>query len=402
MLVQFQFSNFRCFRDEQTLSLLASTPRNRPNLLRTEDPELHLLRVAAIYGANASGKSTLLDALQFVKTAVVASHQKWLPGAGVPIDPHRPVKETLSRFEVTFVASGTLFEYGFAVDENQVLEERLVGSRGRRHLWFERVASRQEPFGFGKSLRGENRAIARLTRPNSLFLSAAAANNHPMLGPVYSWFARKLRFANSEDRLERFRYTLKAVQTAKSPERVLDFLRKADLGITGIDLQVPPESRVSVDFGTDTSQVRLELRHQSGPNEFLLPFEEESEGTQALFALAGPVLTCLEEGSTLCFDELDASLHPYLVREVVRTFQDPVRNPNGAQLLFNTHDATLLGDLPDDSPLARDEVWVTERQPEGGSQLVPLSDYKPRNDENLERGYLLGRYRGVPILDFAA
>lgn len=391
MLVQFQFSNFRCFREEQSLSLLASTPKNRPHLLRTGEPELHLLRVAAIYGANASGKSTVLEALQFAKSAVVNSHQKWLPGAGIPVDPHRPTEETTSRFEVTFVASETLFEYSFAVDAERVLEERLIGSKGRRHLWFERVASRAESFAFGKSLRGENRAIARLTRPNSLFLSAAAANNHPMLGPVYSWFESNLRFSNGDDRFLRLQETLKVLREAENRGQILAFLRQADLGISGLS------------FEEDlTSGLRLKLMHQRGPQAFFLPFEQESLGTRAWIALAAPVLTSLEQGSILGFDELDASLHPYLVREVVRLFQDPIRNPKGAQLLFNTHDATLLGDLPDDSPLARDEVWVTERISEGGSQLVPLSDYKPRNGENLERGYLLGRYRGVPILGFAA
>ncbi len=391
MLVQFRFSNFRCFREAQTLSLLASSHKNRPHLLRSEAPELHLLRVAAIYGANASGKSTILEALQFVQSAVVNSHQKWLPGSGVPVDPHRPALRSTSRFEVTFVVSETLFEYTFEVDRGQVVEERLTASRGRRHLWFERLANRDEPFIFGKALRGENRAIARLTRPNSLFLSAAAANNHPMLGPAYSWFESKLRFSGNRDLVDRFVHTLRVIQTSGDRARVLEFLRKADLGISGLFLEED-----------GSSGFRIELRHLSGPQVFSLPFEQESEGTRAWFALAAPVLNSLDQGSILSFDEIDASLHPYLVREVVRIFQDPVRNPKGAQLLFTTHDATLLGDLPDDSPLARDEVWVTERLPEGGSQLVPLSDYKPRNDENLERGYLLGRYRGVPILDFAA
>jgi hypothetical protein len=159
MLVQFQFSNFRCFREQQTLSLLASTSKKRPHLLRTEVPDLHLLRVAAIYGANASGKSTVLEALQFVQSAVVHSHQKWLPGAGIHGEPHRLAEALPSHFEVTFIASGALFEYTFTVDAGQVLEERLVASKGRRHLWFERVANRNEPFAFGKALR--TRSVCR-------------------------------------------------------------------------------------------------------------------------------------------------------------------------------------------------------------------------------------------------
>jgi len=400
MLVRFQFSNYRCFRDDQELSLLAAPPKNRLRLLRTANPELHLLRVAAIYGANASGKSTVLEALRFLRSAVVDSHQTWLPNQGVPLSPHRPSDGRPSHFEVTFFSDGTLFEYGFTADGERVLRERLIASKGRRHVWFERDARRTEPFSFGKSLRGENRAISRLARPNSLFLSTAAANNHPMLGPVYSWF-EKLLFAGPEDRSDRLVSTMEAIQRSSTRAGVLDFLRQADLGITGFHVPSPAELD-AYRPGGDPLQPRLELRHRSGSKEFLLPFGEESLGTRALFALAAPLLACLDEGSILSFDELDSSLHPYLVREVVRTFQDPLRNPKGAQLLFNTHDVTLLGDLPDDSPLDRDEVWVTERLPEGGSRLVPLSDYKPRNDENLERGYLLGRYRGVPLLDFAA
>jgi hypothetical protein len=285
MLVQFQFSNFKCFREEQTLSLLASSPKNRPQLLRSEEPELQLLRVAAIYGANASGKSTVLEALQFAQRAVVDSHQKWLPGAGIPVDPHLPVTEPTSRFEVTLLVSGTLFEYSFSVDKSQVLEERLVASKGRRHLWFERLANRDEPFTFGKTLRGENRAIARLTRPNSLFLSAAAANNHPMLGPVYSWFETNLRFSGSYDRHDRARYTLQAIQAPKNREQIVRFLRQADLGIADLAFRkLPSEAEAPLAY-------RLEVLHRSGTESFSLPLEQESEGTRAWFELAAPVLT---------------------------------------------------------------------------------------------------------------
>jgi AAA15 family ATPase/GTPase len=146
----------------------------------------------------------------------------------------------------------------------------------------------------------------------------------------------------------------------------------------------------------------MEFKHQSAEGPVGLSLNQQSRGTQAWFSLAGPILGTLDLGSLLCIDELDASLHPYLAREVIRLFQDPKKNPNDAQLLFNTHDTTLLGNLLGEPGLHRDQIWFVEKDQEGASHLYPLTDFKPRKFENVERGYLQGRYGAIPFIEPAA
>jgi AAA15 family ATPase/GTPase len=161
-------------------------------------------------------------------------------------------------------------------------------------------------------------------------------------------------------------------------------LSVADLGLTGIDVD------------HDGGGVRL--RHRApGGREVTMDFHtEESLGTHAWFALLGPLLTVLNTGAALLVDELDSSLHPTLAAEVVRLFQDPDANPRGAQLIFTTHDATLLGNAVLGRPLDRDQVWIAAKRRSGETELYALTDAKPRKEENLELGYLRGRYGGIP------
>nr|AYM53879.1 hypothetical protein [Kofleria flava] len=140
------------------------------------------------------------------------------------------------------------------------------------------------------------------------------------------------------------------------------------------------------------------VRHQSAADNAWLPFHEESRGTQTLFRMAPSIVTALQSGSMLVIDELEASLHPLLALQVVRHFNDPRANPRNAQLLFTTHDTNLLGTELGEPALPRDQIWLTEKDEEGATDLYPLTDYKPRKAENLERGYLQGRYGAIPFL----
>jgi predicted ATPase len=170
-------------------------------------------------------------------------------------------------------------------------------------------------------------------------------------------------------------------------QRVEALLRVADLGVVG--LQVDPS------LATE-QQVRL-LHYSDTGKPVPLDFaRQESLGTFAWFSFLGPLLTVLDQGSVLLVDELDASLHPVLAAELIRLFQDPAANPRGAQLIFTTHDATLLGTSMVDRPIDRDQIWITAKRQTGETELYPLIDSRPRKEENLERGYLRGRYGGVP------
>jgi AAA15 family ATPase/GTPase len=409
MLIRFRVSNFRSLRDEQELSLVAALPEGRTDLVRVEGTGLDLLRVAGIYGANAAGKSNVLEALEFMSQAVLGSHRQWGPEQPIPREPfllEPSMREEPSLFEADFLIEGVRYQYGFRLDDERVLEEWLhVYPKNRRQVWLNRNAA---AFTFGRELKGSNRTIEALTRRNSLFLSVAAENNHQALLPIYSWLVSELRFASARNRAGRI--PLQALE--QDGKRMLDLLKLADLGIVDFEIQNPvvavEERTTETDFLRQYFEVarqrlssypKLFLKHQAKSGQISLPVERESQGTRTWLALLDPLLDTLRNQGVLCIDELDASLHPHLAAEVIRIFQDPDRNPGGAQLIFNTHDTNLLGNLLSDQPiLHRDQVWFVEKDNEGASHLYPLTDFKPRKAENLERGYLQGRYGAIPFI----
>ena len=420
MILRFRFRNFRSFRKEQELSLIASNLGDLPDVVRRpKGLSEGLLPVAAIYGANASGKSNVLMGLSFMEEAVRNSQRTWSPDKPIRVDPFLLAGEqdNTMTFEVDLLIEGVQYEYGFSLDSERIHREWLNAyPSGRKQTWFSRDVGQPRVFKFGKQLSGENRAIENLTRKNSLFLSAAAQNNHEQLLPIYNWFGDKLFFISDRRPFQSLiQLTAELCKDDTVRARVSSLLAAADLGIVGVDVseEAPDENFAkflqalrteysSTDAGpmfdgVDTRQPSLSVawRHRGfGSTE--IPFREsqESAGTLIWFGLLGQVLHAIEDGSTLCVDELDSSLHPLLAAEIVRYFNDPKRNSNGAQLIFNTHDTNLL----DATLLRRDQVWFVEKDRAGSSHLYPLTDFKPRRHENLERGYLQGRYGAIPFV----
>lgn len=366
--------------------MVAAFKGGRTDLVRAESLGVDLLRVAGIYGANAAGKSNVLEALRFMRDAIRQSHRNWPPEGPIPRKPFlfdAKYKSEPSEFEADLWLEGVLYTYGFALDDHKIREEWLYASpRGRRQLWFSRDL--ETGFKFGKHLKGNNRVLQGFTRDNSLFLSVAAENNHQTLFPVYSWFAENLRFTRHDNRDRQISCSIDVLGSEfRTP--LINLLRRADLGIIDVQQAGSP--------GSST----LEFVHEAKDSSFRLPLESESRGTQILFSLSGPILDALEKGALLCVDELDASLHPILALELIRIFQSSEWNPKNAQLVFNTHDTTLLGGLLEEPALRRDQIWFVEKDEAGATHLYPLTDFKPRKLENVERGYLMGRYGGVPF-----
>lgn len=410
MLLRFAVSNYRSFDSEQELSMVASSLRDTASAaIEVPNAKMGALRVAAIYGANASGKSNVLRALHFVCSAVENSQVSWKPQQRIQRHPFRmrPARsEEPSTFRVDFVVGGTRYEYKFTVGYERVVAESLHSyPEARARLIFRRSG---DTFTFGKFTTGPNQLIASLTRSNSLFLSAAAQNNHEMLLPVYNWFA-ELRFV-SGPRGEPNGDTFAICEDASRKPLLERFLAAADFGLEGVDFkerEVPEETKrffsAVATALPDTAEkiqpperiidVTFLHRCENGESVRFSP-PDESSGTLAYFGLLGPVIETLEQGGVLCVDEIEKSLHPLLALEIVRIFNDRERNPKGAQLIFNTHDTNLL----DADVLRRDQVWFTEKDPCGATHLYPLTDFKPRREENLERGYLQGRYGAVPFL----
>lgn len=388
MLRSFRLGNHRSFRDEQELLLMPAYSKDRL-----------ALPVAAIYGANASGKSNLLDGLRFMANAVRDSFASWRPEGGVPRHPFKldpDPRNTPSVFVAELVEDGVRYTYGFEVDDNCVREEWLYSyPEKRKRVLFERD---HDEIKFGTTTsdtRAKLEVLEDLVRPNSLFLSLAAQLSLGSLLPVYRWFVSKLAFRLDVGNLVNEVAIANFIHANGDMRgRVVELLKLADLGI----------SDVVVDRVHSLTRKRVRLAHGSTGD--LFDFADESAGTRSWLTLLATVLPVLRDGGSLVIDEIDASLHPRLTACLVRLFRDQVTNRHDAQLIFTTHDASLLSPVLGDDVLTREDVWFVEKKEDGASVLYPLTDFRPRKEgENLERRYLGGSYGAVPDVlaeDFAA
>lgn len=421
VILAFRAENVRSFREPLELSLVATGISDadvvRDVVWRDEGRTVGVLPAAAIYGANAAGKSNLLRAMDDMRSCVLHSFRSGDPNGGTirhpfALDP--TAKAAPSTFEVDLVLDGVRHAYGFTMDDERFTEEFAYHyPRGRAVRLFHREGDR---IHFGTANRAKSRAAEGLLRPNALFLSTAAAAGHPTLTRLYEWFARNLLLAEANSRPFRQALTADLLKTQSGGEKVRALLRVADLGI--IDVERPPIDPViaervrravrilhgkegdsdGTDDGFEFPELGITLLHQGTDGPVAVNAYDESLGTLVWFGLVGPIVQALETGAVLLADELDASLHPHLVDRLVQLFQNPGTNPHRSQLIFNTHDSTLLGDTVGRRLLGRDQVWFTEKLTDGNTRIYPLSSLDPRKDEAVGRRYLAGRYGGVPIV----
>jgi len=423
MLIEFRVANFKSVREEQVWSMVADSGREHRETHTVPLPgakDLRLVRSAVLYGPNASGKSTIVQALSGMRRAVLTSAH----GAdmGDPISGGEPFRldadwrRRPTRFDVTFLQQGVRYHYGFAATTERVVEEWLYSfPRQRERHWFTRV---NDEFSFGPSLGSlaTKEVVSQATRPNALFLSTAVQLNTTDLLPVFEWFRTILLFPTR---------AMPSITTrwAQNDEgrcaRLVEFLRKADVGIHDFVIErqrfdddmwraLVGKSQPKGDVmhlgmmqgtlsGDSPEITRIRFRHTGHEDpEAMLDLQEESEGTQQLWAIAGPLFDALANGRVLVLDEIDSSLHPLVVRELLALFHHKESTSTEAQLLGTTHDVTLL----DQKFLRRDQVWFTEKTRDGATRLFPLTDFRPRhNVEALARNYLNGRYGAIPLLE---
>jgi AAA15 family ATPase/GTPase len=395
MLLRFRGANHRSFRDEFELWTAASrfnVDSARPANL-ADDLDAAYLPAIVIYGANASGKSNVLHAMRWMRGAVLGSVDKWSALDAIPREPFAldpEAQDETSLFEVNIVLHGDRYIYGFEVSDERVESEWLHAyprGQSRRQVWFERDAEEKDPFKFpGEGLKGDKELLVPRTRPNALFLTVAAAFNHPHLGPIHDWFKSNLWFIGDDDEGVRSGFTGRKLQNPAVKDRLKRLLEVADLGVDGVNLEQ----------GERGMKVRLSHRGRQGS--VPLDYHLESKGTRAWFAFLGPMFEALDTGAVLLVDELDASLHPLVAAEVLRIFRDPEANPNNAQLVCTSQDVSLLGNLHTFPPLERDQVRIVVKNRVGESEIYPLTDARPRKSEALDRRYLAGAYGGVPRL----
>jgi len=416
MLIEFNVANFQALRDAQRFSLVKGkgAELQQTNVFRTPEPNgFELLRSAAIYGPNASGKTTFIRALGTMRDIVLESAAARSAGDELPITPFllsSKTRDEPSEFEVSFLLDDIRYQYGFSATARQIHDEWLFAfPRGRAQRWFQRAWDREtgeHAWYLGDKLDGEKQVWQKSTRANALFLSTAVNLNARQLQPIYDWFRTHLRVAGVGGWSRDF----SASQcTSGQKKSILEFLRAADLAIQDLVAEKNPfdDRNLPNDMPTHLKQALisdfrdkeffdLKTVHQADDGRKVsFDLEVESAGTQKLFAFAGPWLDALEQGYTLFMDELNNSLHPRLVRFLLEFFHDPERNKKNAQLVFTTHETSILNQ----QVLRRDQVWFCEREKDQAARLYPLTDFRPRKGrENLELAYLSGRYGALPFI----
>lgn len=401
MLIEFTVGNFKSFRDKTTFSMIAAN-------LTSEDPaldrdnvtpikkNLSLLKAAALYGANASGKSNFGLALRFMRQMVLdVSQVNSTPAAfGVEpflLDTHSQYQPSF--FEIVFLLNGQQFRYGFEVDTSHVVSEWLFHVPKTKEVALflreEQEITVKPGFKQGKGLESR-------TRKGALFLSIAALLNVHIAQQIHYWLSEFIVATGLTDELFRD-FTIDRLQTENKRKNIVGFLKAFDLGFDDLALKASEEKEDSQSSPQRSVIVTHKIKDEEGNIVAEQSFDvnnQESQGTQKMIALAGPLLGILEYGQPIFIDELDARLHPLITRRIIEIFQSPLTNPKGAQLIFSTHDANLL----DKRLFRRDQIWFTEKDREGSTHLTSLVEYKVRNDAAYEKNYLEGRYGGIPFL----
>lgn len=401
MLLQFSVKNFRSFEKEGVLNLIAGKGSELKDSNTFEfSSHQRLIRSAVIYGPNAGGKSNLVKAIYFLQQFVLLSSTAYQEKQKIPLHSFRLNTKSCvepSEFSIDFVCNDIRFTYLVALNEDQVINEELYAyPKNYRQTWFTRKwnpSTMTYKWYQGPSFKGEHKLWEQMTRSNALYLSTAVQFNSEQLKPIFLWFRDQLvillKNGPSNEIYFNPELTFQYLKDPKTASWIHKFMECADIGIEHfqvIEEESPPVKRISV-----KTQHKMIDSHQEVLFDLFL---DESDGTQRLFSQAGGWLKALREGLVLFVDELDLHLHPNIVRYLIELFHNPKTNQKNAQLVFTTHDTSLL----DSDLFRRDQVWFIQKDDTQGSRLYSLLDFKPRKGEAIGKGYLQGRYGALPFI----
>lgn len=414
MLIEFSVSNYRSFREKQTLSM-AATPRLSkkrnlfaPPVIGEKLPEL--LKVAAIYGANASGKSSLIRAMGIMGQLIAAppsSSDEPLPASPFRFDPK--LQNEPSSFEYNFIQRGLRYRFVLRMTAHRIIEEQLVSyPKGKETLLYRRrFAEEGEQYVFGASLEGGkevHNAWRRLTSPKTLFLSQAVANSSEEMSQLrspFSWFQTGLLVIEQNNMMGLSAASIRFLRMASDcTHDFRDFLRAVDIPVSAIQLNVEDAESVQrmkkltlKEFFAAAQKDKVTLTHTSLLGKAEFDFSEESGGTKNLIGFWLPwfVINQVDGSGILAVDELDSSLHPSIVDDLI---EKHLNSGLDTQLIFTTHDTHLMNA----KALRRDQFWITERDANGATSLFSVHDFEVREGEDIEKHYFEGRYRGLPLI----
>ena len=422
MIIDFSVKNFLSFKDTQKISFVASNydktslPENVIDpKLPGELEDLRLLKGLAIYGANAAGKSNVLNAMMFLKHLVINSATKTNEGDEIPATPFAldpACGNQPSEFVIRFIINGVRYHYSLAVNKERVLFESLSAfPSGKEQVWYEREWDDENktykwkperPSGYTRSPDREE-----MTRSNALYLSTAVNLNDEQLKPVYLFFKDNLRFLKQNSEINGLKPDFTGhmmLQDENIKKFILHMMTRADLGLISAEIREGEYKRelfpktankeiVEELVGKKFVNITLVHKGHEGHEFSTIYWGDESDGTKKFFSLLGPWLHFMTNSYCMGVDELETSLHPTMVAELLKFFFF-FKYESTPQIIFTTQNPLLL----DQTLLRRDQIWFADKDDEGATQLYPLTDYSPRKGESLVRGYMAGRYGAVPFI----
>ncbi|BBE31910.1 transporter [Tepiditoga spiralis] len=399
MLIQFNFKNFKSYKNEVSLDLSATSIKDHEYNLIHDKNEEKFLKIAAIYGPNAGGKSNIIEAFRFMRYWVLSSFKEAGERKGIPLKCFafdEKFKNGKSEFEVFFKEKGYEYQYGFLIDDSKVYEEWLYKrdfrGKNKYNIIFER---KENNIKSSKFLKKVVSITENIINGSTLFLSFLGNINVKEIKNVFDWF-REIKVINFGDSFSELIYETNSELKRRYKDKkyikgLVEFLKSIDIDIEDIMVK----ERISNNKKTSI----LYSKHYDNKKKLIeLPFDEESDGTKKMLLLYNIFYDVFKNGETIFIDELDSKLHPILMRKVIAMFHDEKVNKNNSQLIFTTHNVVLLTkDL-----FRRDEIWFAEKKSKE-SKLYSLVEFKVngkkvRNDASYDKDYLKGKYGAIPIV----
>lgn len=411
MLIGFRVKNYLSFGDEAVLSFLKNNDICNKNAAIKINEDVELYKIMVVYGANAAGKSNLINALYSLKKMVVLSAKESVQGEELPVKAFRLNKnggKEPTEFSIALYIDGCQYVYNVSLNKFCILKESLSAyPKGREQVWYvrEKCENGEYIWKFGKGLKGNKTLWKTSTRDNALFLSTAVQLNSEQLRVISNWFANKLVVLRDSN-VREFQ-TLSLLENRQEiHQNVVNFLRNADNTLTDIRViksklndkklkGLPQELKDVILKGVGDKEVaEVRTSHVGTEGELVdFSFEEESTGTRKVFSLAAPFFRAADNGVVIVADELDTHLHPLLYKSLLSFF---VGNSGNSQLMFTTHNTSYLSDK---NLFDREQIWFVKRNGVSlSSELYSLGEFKPLadGDENYESMYLDGRYGATP------
>lgn len=427
MLIEFRFKNYRSFRDEAVLSMEAVGLGSFKKSL-IEQNNMKLLPGAAIYGKNGGGKSNVIRAfwlgVQFIRNAQRIQHEK----AAVPVVPFLLNDYSLNEpteFSFDYIEDGVKYWYSFAATREKIIKESLYHApKGQKALVFSR---KLQKFSFTEE-KARRKLISETVAENQLFFSIACTMNDAACARAMKWFREAIFF--SRDYTDIPKQLLEYSGDSNMLNAISDYAKTADFGIEEMQFEIEnKEIEGTIDFPenipegmktalssfiqtlSETSnnsegklkmcQIKAQSKHKGvlengDTGLFNLELEDESDGTRKLMSLAPAIESVLEKGGVLLVDEIERELHPMLVNFIIAKFQSKNSNPNGAQIIFTTHNTELMNM----EFMRKDQIYFADKnREEGSSELYSVTDFTTKTADNIRKGYLAGKYGATPELE---